>query len=136
MANTKLPAAQLTNGLVVFKPTPWQLVITLSNVSTTADTDVDLTSYTSTTATWALLYCTVSSSNTTNATFLQMRKKGDTTAGGNVNVIYCGPTNGYFTTGQFWVPLDANRKFTYNVNANATSFTAAVYLVGYYEPTS
>lgn len=112
------------------KVTAWPAALTLSGVGTTADTDVDVSANVPATATAAILLVKVTSSNVSNATFVSFRKKGDSGVDGSWQLVYSPPVNGYIVEQLVIVQLDASKKFTYSVNANAASFSATAWVVG------
>lgn len=140
-ANTKIQSSQVNQNFtdvygrsLIMKTTPWTNILSLSSASTVGDTNIDTTSDTSATATAVLLKVEVRSSNVTNSTYIRFRKNGDAGDDTKTILVMAPPANGYFNRQVVVVPVDSGQIFTYNINANATSFDTNVWLMGYYEP--
>lgn len=126
---------QSNNRRTVLIATPWTEVVTLTNSGTVGDTNVSITAQTSNKATHALVRARISSgASVTEATFVRLRKTGDSTSSNNVFFVNAPPGASYETDVQFVLPLDASQTFTYDVNANASGIAEFhLYVVGYFE---
>jgi len=105
----------------------------LTDQSTTAYTDLDLTSVTSSTAIAALVQIEVQDSGTPAAgVYASVRKKG-TTTDANSRKVYPQVAD-IPITGTFLVELDAAQAMQYDINASgATTFDLRIDVLGYYE---
>lgn len=119
---------------VVMLPAPWETVLTISASSSVADTDLDLAGKVSANATHAILKVSnPSSTNVTNATYIRLGAKGSTDNDNSRFTCYAAAANGYRNTYQITCPLDSNQEAVYKVNANSSSFSCTVELLGYIE---
>lgn len=137
MAATKLRPGQLKNGQWVMKATPWTSVLSLSGVSTTGDTDIDLTANTSATATHVVLKVSIDNTNTTEGSYVRFRAKAAGT-GTDESVLLHAPQVTNFHQDYPWVvvPMDSEQRITYNINSNAAATSVNAFVIGYLEPTA
>jgi hypothetical protein len=124
-----------TNGIWRHSAVPWTKVIDITGVGTVSDTDVDLTSATSSATKAVMLWVRVVSGNVTNSTYVGIRKKGDSTGDTSELRVFAPPANGYYSFATVIVGCDTDQKITYRTNANPASFTVEAWVIGYLETT-
>jgi len=107
-------------------------VISLAGVSTTGDTDVDLTANTHASATHVILMVNVDNSNTSEGSFVTFRAKGATASDAFRTIVYAPTVNGFHARQQIIVPCDSEQRITYSINSNAGATGLNVYVMGYF----
>ena len=107
-------------------------VISLSGVSTTADTDVDLTANTHASATHVILSVKLDNTNTTEGSFMTLRAKGASATDPFRVLCYAPTVNGFHSRQQVIVPCDSEQRITYTINSNAGATSVDVYVLGYF----
>lgn len=125
-----------TNGIWRTVATPWTAILSLSGVSTTADTDIDLTANTSATATHVMLKVVIDNTNTTEGSYVRFRAKGATTAATQSVLLYAPQVSSFHAVYPcVIVPMDSNQVITYDINSNAGATSVNAWVIGYKETT-
>lgn len=112
---------------------PWTKVLNLSAVSTTSDTDLDLTAYTDAAATHVVLKVQFDSSSTTEGSYITFRAKGATSNDEQRILLHAPQVSGFHSDYPFVVvPMDSNQIITYAINSLTSASTIQAWVIGYF----
>lgn len=134
---SKTTLGTIGSSIITLLAPAWTEVLNLSGVSTTSDTDLDLTASTHASATHVILKVQITNTNTSEGSFLTLRAKGAAANEAARIILRANQVNGFHADYPFVVvPMDSEQRITYSINSNASATSVQMHVVGYYRALS